>query len=327
MRRRRSVHLSEQPVERSVPAGEHFPFRRSPAVAAALEAGVGHEVLLIVAQQGNALAWMKVRGVLAAAHGTGQADQENGNGEILAAMNPRHKMSPCSDADDGFWQSGGQTGMSDRIIHNGIREINAKDALSADRQRRPGSGRLAREDEQPKLLAALERLVEPVSRGDPMSPLRWSCKSMRILAKELQRQGFSLSHTKVGQLLKAKGYSLQANRKTREGKQHPDRNAQFEHINRRVKACLRREQPAVSVDTKKKEVLGNHKNAGRSHGPDCGGLSFSPGHEQMEQDRASLVLPHHAQLARRALGDARDRGESHRLDANDGRLGSSCLAR
>ena len=126
---------------------------------------------------------------------------------------------------------------------------------------------LAREHEQPKLMEALERLVEPVSRGDPMSPLRWSCKSMRILAEELKRQGFSVSHTKVGELLKKKGYSLQANRKTREGKQHPDRNAQFEHINRRVKACLRQEQPAVSVDTKKKEVLGNHKNAGRTYRP------------------------------------------------------------
>jgi len=98
-----------------------------------------------------------------------------------------------------------------------------------------------------------------------MSPLRWSCKSLRILAKELKRQKFSISHTKVGWLLKKKGYGLQANRKTREGKQHPDRNAQFEHINRRVTACLQREQPAVSVDTKKKEVLGNHKNKGRTY--------------------------------------------------------------
>ena len=90
---------------------------------------------------------------------------------------------------------------------------------------------------------------------------------MRILAEELKRQKFSISHTKVGELLRKKGYSLQANRKTREGKQHPDRNAQFEHINRRVKTCLRQEQPAVSVDTKKKEVLGNHKNAGRIYRP------------------------------------------------------------
>jgi len=157
------------------------------------------------------------------------------------------------------------TGMSDRTIRNGIREINAGSPSFPDRQRRPGGGRRSLEREQPNLMKALERLVEPVTRGDPMSPLRWSCKSMRILAEELKRQKYSISHTKVGQLLKKKGYSLQANRKSREGKQHPDRNAQFEHINRRVKACLQQEQPAVSVDTKKKEVLGNHKNAGRTY--------------------------------------------------------------
>jgi transposase len=159
------------------------------------------------------------------------------------------------------------TGISDRTIRNGIREIHVGSPPFPDRQRRPGGGRRSREREQPKLVKALEKLVEPASRGDPMSPLRWSCKSMRILAEELKRQKFSVSHAKVGQLLKKKGYSLQANRKTREGKQHPDRNAQFEHINRRVTACLHQEQPAVSVDTKKKEVLGNHKNAGRTYRP------------------------------------------------------------
>jgi hypothetical protein len=119
--------------------------------------------------------------------------------------------------------------------------------------------------EQPQLIRALERLVEPVARGDPMSPLRWTCKSTYTLAEELKRQGFQVSPWKVGELLRSKGYSLQANRKTREGKQHPDRNAQFEHINRRVMACQRQGQPAVSVDTKKKEVLGNRKNAGRTY--------------------------------------------------------------
>jgi len=157
------------------------------------------------------------------------------------------------------------TGISDRTIRNGIRELKSAETLPADRQRRPGAGRRAREVEQPKLVSALEALVEPVARGDPMSPLRWTCKSMRTLAEELQRQGFQISHTKVGELLKKQGYSLQANRKTREGKEHPDRNAQFEHINRRVKAYRRRGQPAVSVDTKKKEVLGNRKNAGRTY--------------------------------------------------------------
>ena len=159
------------------------------------------------------------------------------------------------------------TGISDRTIRNGIRELTAADSLSPDRQRRPGAGRRAREVEQPELIGALERLVEPVARGDPMSPLRWTCKSTYTLAEELKRQGFQVSPWKVGELLRNKGYSLQANRKTREGKQHPDRNAQFEHINRRVMACQRRGQPAVSVDTKKKEVLGNRKNAGRSYRP------------------------------------------------------------
>jgi transposase len=159
------------------------------------------------------------------------------------------------------------TGISDRTIRNGIREMKGGNPHLGTRQRSPGAGRRLRETEQPNLSAALERLVEPASRGDPMSPLRWTCKSTRVLAGELRRQGFSISHAKVGQLLKRKGYSLQANRKTREGKQHPDRNAQFEHINRRVLTCQRRRQPAVSVDTKKKEVLGNRKNAGRTYRP------------------------------------------------------------
>lgn len=157
------------------------------------------------------------------------------------------------------------TGISDRTIRNGVQELKAAVPLIGDRQRRPGAGRLAREKEWPELVGRLEALVEPVARGDPMSPLRWTCKSTRTLAAELKRQGFQVSHTKVAELLKQSGYSLQANRKTREGKQHPDRNAQFEHINRRVTACSRRGQPAISVDTKKKEVLGNRKNAGRTY--------------------------------------------------------------
>jgi len=113
----------------------------------------------------------------------------------------------------------------------------------------------------------LEALVEPVERGDPMSPLRWTCKSTRVLAAELQSQGFSVSSTKVGSLLKSQGYSLQSNRKTIEGNQHPDRNAQFEHIARRVKARQRHGEPAISVDTKKKEPLGNMRNPGKTYRP------------------------------------------------------------
>jgi transposase len=157
------------------------------------------------------------------------------------------------------------TGISDRTIRNGIFELSDPSAVPFDRQRRPGGGRKAREQEQPKLIGALERLVEPVSRGDPQSVLRWTCKSTRDLAQALQDQGFQVSHRKVGQLLKARGYSLQSNRKTREGAQHPDRNAQFQHIAKRVKVRQWRDEPALSVDTKKKEVLGNLKNPGKTY--------------------------------------------------------------
>jgi hypothetical protein len=157
------------------------------------------------------------------------------------------------------------TGISDRTIRNGIRELNDPNPLPPYRRRRPGGGRKSRTDEQPELVAALERLVEPDSRGDPQSPLRWTCKSTRALARALHADGFEVSYRKVGQLLKSSGFSLQSNRKTREGVQHPDRNAQFEHIAKRVKARQRRGEPAMSVDTKKKEVLGNLKNPGRTY--------------------------------------------------------------
>ena len=120
------------------------------------------------------------------------------------------------------------TGISDRTVRSGIRELDDPDATPVDRQRKSGAGRRSREEEQPGLVEALEALVEPISRGDPMSPLRWTCKSTRVLAAELRSQDFFASSTKVGALLKSQGYSLQSNRKTIEGKQHPDRNAQFE---------------------------------------------------------------------------------------------------
>lgn len=157
------------------------------------------------------------------------------------------------------------TGLSDRTIRNGIRELNSKNPVSSDRQRSVGGGRKKREAEQPKLIAELEKLVNASTRGDPQSPLRWTCKSTYTLARELNRNGFSISSTKVGQILKSKGYSLQSNRKTIEGKQHPDRNAQFEFIAKRIAANSRAKQPSVSVDTKKKEVLGNLKNSGKTY--------------------------------------------------------------
>lgn len=157
------------------------------------------------------------------------------------------------------------TGMSDRTIRNGLRELEDPTPVPLDRQRREGAGRPSRENQQPELVQALESLVDATTRGDPMAPLRWICQSTRALAKELQHQGFQISSTKVGQLLRTRGYSLQANRKTIEGKQHPDRNAQFEHIAARVRAFQRAGQPAISVDTKKKETLGNRKNPGKTY--------------------------------------------------------------
>jgi transposase len=157
------------------------------------------------------------------------------------------------------------TGISDRTVRKGISELDNPDSLPPHRQRKPGAGRRSREIEEPGLIIALEALMEPISRGDPMSPLRWTCKSTHVLADELKAQGFVVSSTKVGALLKSQGYSLQANRKTLEGKQHPDRNAQFEHIAHRVKARQRCGEPAISIDTKKKEPLGNMKNPGKTY--------------------------------------------------------------
>lgn len=160
------------------------------------------------------------------------------------------------------------TGISDRTIHTGIRELQSCDArtdLAPDRQQRVGGGRKSYDAIQPRLRQALDRLISPTTRGDPMSPLRWTCKSTRTLATELVKQGFQVSASTVRCLLKQLGYSLQANRNTREGKQHPDRDAQFRHINARVQSQKRRGAPAVSVDTKKKEILGNKKNPGRTY--------------------------------------------------------------
>jgi hypothetical protein len=159
------------------------------------------------------------------------------------------------------------TGLAHSTIRRGVRELHAGETVPSERQRRKGAGRKKVAVVDPGVQAALERLVEPDSRGDPQSPLRWTCKSTRRLAQELTAQGHPLGPTSVRHLLKESGYSLQANRKTREGAAHPDRDAQFGHINRRVKAQQRRGQPAISVDTKKKETLGNLKNAGRTWRP------------------------------------------------------------
>lgn len=158
------------------------------------------------------------------------------------------------------------TGMSLNTIKKGLAELLEREshpgAVTDSRLRKPGAGRKRATTADPGLAQALERLVDPATRGDPQSPLRWTCKSTTQLAKELTRQGHPVSPRTVGRLLKASGYSLQSNRKTREGADHPDRNAQFEYINRTVQAFQRRAQPVISVDAKKKELVGNFKNGG-----------------------------------------------------------------
>lgn len=158
-------------------------------------------------------------------------------------------------------------GLSRKAIAKGIREIDAGTVLPAGRVRRLGAGRKKITDHDPRLAGALERLLDPDTRGDPETPLRWTCKSTRTLAAQLTRQSHPISHMKVAQLLHAQGYSLQGNRKTQEGGDHPDREAQFRHINRQVKRSLAKGAPVISVDTKKKELVGNYANAGRQWRP------------------------------------------------------------
>jgi transposase len=158
------------------------------------------------------------------------------------------------------------TGVSRNTIRAGLAEL-ADDDSESGRVRRSGGGRRRLVDEQPGLKSALEALVEPSTRGDPQSPLRWTCKSVRQLAAELRRQRYTISPRSVADLLREAGYSLQGNRKTREGGQHPDRNAQFEFINASVKTFQKRGQPVVSIDTKKKELVGDFKNGGREWRP------------------------------------------------------------
>jgi transposase len=160
------------------------------------------------------------------------------------------------------------TGVSRRAIASGLDQLKASDDLGASRIRRLGGGRKRTVETDATLRADLERLIDPVTRGDPESPLRWTCKSIRKLAEELRRMGHAISHRIVAELLHESGYSLQANRKTIEGKGHPDRNAQFEHINRKVRAVLKAGEPVISVDAKKKELIGDFKNAGREWRPE-----------------------------------------------------------
>jgi hypothetical protein len=165
------------------------------------------------------------------------------------------------------------TGLSRVTIRAGLKELDlpmdaaARGAPGGHRVRSAGGGRKSLADHDPKLLYALETLVDPATRGDPMSPLRWTCKSAANLAAELRARGHDVSERSVNRLLHASGYSLQSNRKTIEGGNHPDRDAQFQYINRRVKAAQRQGQPVVSVDAKKKELVGRFRNAGHEWQP------------------------------------------------------------
>jgi hypothetical protein len=161
------------------------------------------------------------------------------------------------------------TGLSRNTIASGMRELQRQlgGAIPSKRIRREGGGRKCLEETDPGLWDALDALIDPMTRGDPESPLRWTCKSTRRLAVELCRQGHPIAARTVAALLIEMGYSLQANRKTREGGKHPDRNAQFEYISTQVRRLQKRGQPVVSVDTKKKELLGDFKNAGQEWQP------------------------------------------------------------
>jgi transposase len=164
------------------------------------------------------------------------------------------------------------SGIVPSTIGKGVKELRERqdgESEGEDRRRvrKPGGGRPSKTSEDPELLGALETLVEPCTRGDPESALRWTCKSLRVLAEELARLGHAVSYRTVGRLLKGLDYSLQANRKTLEGTQHADRNVQFEYINAQSKKRIKANDPAISVDTKKKELVGEYKNGGREYRP------------------------------------------------------------
>jgi Rhodopirellula transposase DDE domain len=159
------------------------------------------------------------------------------------------------------------TGLSRRTIYHGLSDIQSRESSGPGRVRKRGGGRKPKVLEDPTLVADLRKLVEPMTRGDPMRPLLWTCRSLRNLVKELAAEGHRVSPTVVGNLLRDIGYSLQANSKTREGDQHIDRDAQFRYINARATSLLIANEPVISVDTKKKELVGSFKNNGREWRP------------------------------------------------------------
>ena len=159
------------------------------------------------------------------------------------------------------------TALSEETIRRGLAELESGDRLERGQVRRSGGGRRAVSEADPSLVEDLDRLIDPATRGDPESPLRWTSKSLGKLRGALVQVGHEISERTLGKLLKAQGFRLQANHKTREGSQHPDRDAQFEHINETVKTALADGQPVISIDCKKKELVGAYKNGGREWEP------------------------------------------------------------
>jgi hypothetical protein len=159
------------------------------------------------------------------------------------------------------------TGLCRAAIRRGIKELQEPETLEQDRIRKKGGGKKKITENDPTLEHDLEQLINPATRGDPMSPLRWTSKSLRKIVAELQTMGHTIGVTALRKLLKQKGYSLQANRKTREGEDHPDRDAQFCYINEKAKEFIAAGAPVISVDTKKKENLGNYSHKGREYEP------------------------------------------------------------
>ena len=160
------------------------------------------------------------------------------------------------------------SGLSVSTVRRGLEEISRRGRrMDSEKVRKPGGGRKRLLQEDPRLAADLDRLVEPATRGDPESPLRWTCKSLRTLSKQLQGMGHDVSYMTVGRLLVEAGYSLQSNQKSKEGSKHPDRNAQFEYIYSEIRRQQRTGQPVISVDTKKKELVGDFKNGGKEWRP------------------------------------------------------------
>jgi hypothetical protein len=244
------------------------------------------------------------------------------------------------------------TGLARATIRKGRQELDVPGVFNG-RLRRPGAGRPPLVQVQPGIKEALEQLVDPLTRSDPMSPLRWTCKSKAKLAAAMARNGWKVSATKVGRLLHELGYSLRSVRKSTEGAAHPDRNAQFEHINAVADDFLRRGSPVISVDTKKKELVGNFKNAGQEWRPagqpekvlvhdfpgDASGKAVPYGVYDMARNEAYVSVgmrPRHAGVRRRvdpALVDGdgaarlspRERALHHRRCWRKQRLSGACM--